>query len=187
MKEFNKITSHIIPLVMKDVDTDMIIPAQFMTKVNKEGYGEYLFTRLRDGDASFVFNQPQYKDAQILLSGSNFGCGSSREVAVWALQQAGISVIIAESFSDIFHSNAAKNGLLLIQLPKEVVNAWMQEAENKKCVLTVDLEMQTVCDQDGEVEHFEYDTFRKSCLLKGYDDMDYLLAHLGEIEQHEQA
>ena len=187
MKAFDKITSHIIPLAMKDVDTDMIIPAQFLTQVDKEGYGEHLFTRLRDGDEGFVFNQSQYKDARILLSGSNFGCGSSREHAVWALQQAGISVIVAESFSDIFHSNAAKNGLLLIQLPKVVVSAWMQAAANKSCILTIDLEAQTVCDQDGGIENFEYDAFRKSCLLKGYDDVDYLLAHLGEIEQHEQS
>jgi 3-isopropylmalate/(R)-2-methylmalate dehydratase small subunit len=187
MKEFNKITSHIIPLPMKDVDTDMIIPAQFLTQINKEGYGEHLFTRLRESDQSFAFNQPQYEGARILLSGSNFGCGSSREHAVWALQQAGIDVIIAASFSDIFHSNAAKNGLLLIQLPKTVVNGWIQAAENKSCVLTVDLEAQTVCEQDHHTEHFDYDAFRKSCLLRGYDDMDYLLAHLDDIEQHEQA
>ena len=137
MRAFTTLKSKIIPLPMKDVDTDMIIPAQHLTQTNKEGYGEYLFSRLKAEDAGFILNQEKYSDAKILVSGFNFGCGSSREHAVWALQQSGVDVVIAESFSDIFANNSAKNGLLLITQPKAQIDQWTQEAETAICQLTV--------------------------------------------------
>ncbi|MDF3055383.1 MAG: leuD [Gammaproteobacteria bacterium] len=176
MKKFQIITSRVIPLPMKDVDTDMIIPAQYLTQTNKEGYGEALFSGLKKQNANFVFNQPQYREAKILLSESNFGCGSSREHAVWALMQAGIEVIIAESYSDIFFNNAAKNGLLLISMHKAAIDAFFKETEKKEgLILTVDLEQQNIRTLAGDSFHFAYDDFRKTCLLNGYEDMDYLL------------
>ena len=122
MQAFTQITSSVIPLPLKDVDTDMIIPAQYLTLTSKSGYGDHLFSRLREQDQDFVFNQACYQDAEILLSGENFGCGSSREHAVWALLQHGIKVVIAESFSDIFFNNSAKNGLLLVALAKSAID-----------------------------------------------------------------
>ena len=173
MKPFKTITSGVIPLPMNDIDTDMIIPAQYLTQTSKQGYGEFVFKGLRASDPDFPFNQPRYQQSEILLSGFNFGCGSSREHAVWALQQFGLRVIIAESFSDIFFSNAAKNGLLLIQLDKETIQRLAQFRE-----VTVDLEKQHVVCESGTFT-FDYDPFRKSCLLEGYDDMDYLINAVG--------
>ncbi len=182
MQAFNALTSQLIPLAMKDVDTDMIIPAQHLTQINREGYGQFLFERLKINDPNFVFNQTVYQSATILLSESNFGCGSSREHAVWALQQAGIKVVIAESFSDIFFNNAAKNGLLLISLPMEAIRVLFQAAQRSEFTLTVDLEQQRIWDGSDIDYHFDYDPFRKMCLLNGYDDMDYLLSAIREIE-----
>ena len=173
MEVFQAVTSQVIPLDMSHVDTDMIIPAQFLTKINKNGYGEHVFQRLREQDADFVFNDPQYQNAQILLTRTNFGCGSSREHAVWAIVQAGVRVIIGESFSDIFYNNAAKNGLLLITLDSTDIDALF--SENKPLTVTVNLADQLVSIDNGLQYHFEYDPFRKSCFLKGQDDLDYLL------------
>ena len=173
MEKFTAFTSHTVPLPIKDVDTDMIIPAQHLTRTEKTGYGQFLFEHLRAMDPDFPLNQPQYQDAQILLSESNFGCGSSREHAVWAIQQGGFKAVIAMSFSDIFFNNAAKNGLLLIQLPKPVIRQWLQQ---DTVHLTVNLAEQTVIEQDGTQHAFDYDPFRKHCLLEGLDDLDYLLA-----------
>jgi 3-isopropylmalate/(R)-2-methylmalate dehydratase small subunit len=175
MKKFTQFKSNVIPLNMNDVDTDMIIPAQYLTQVSKSGYGEYLFENLKVNDPQFVFNNPKYKNAKILLSKDNFGCGSSREHAVWALQQAGIDVVIAESFSDIFFNNSAKNGLLLIMLSKKEINILMTQAELSLTDLIIDLENQIVSDKNEKKYHFEYDAFRKECLIKGQDDLDYLL------------
>src|SRR5271170_2456530 len=116
MKKIMQISSKTIPLAMNDVDTDLIIPAQYLTSVSRAGYGKNLFIRLRQSDPDFIFNNPVFTGANILISGENFGCGSSREHAVWALQEAGIQVVIAVSFGDIFFANSGKNGLLLIQL-----------------------------------------------------------------------
>jgi 3-isopropylmalate/(R)-2-methylmalate dehydratase small subunit len=183
MQTFTKITSSVIPLALKDVDTDMIIPAQYLTQINKQGYGQYLFQRLREQDPNFVFNQPQYKQAQILLAEANFGCGSSREHAVWALLQAGIQVVIAESFSDIFFNNAAKNGLLLVSVDALLTKQWFSQAQTKDLYLTVDLATQQIQEVAGKSYHFDYDPFRKDCLLQGYDDLDYLLAAMADIDQ----
>ncbi len=187
MQAFQPITSRVIPLPMKDIDTDMIIPAQYLTQINREGYGEALFKRLKEQDTHFVFNQAQYQHAQILLTGSNFGCGSSREHAVWALLQAGIQVIIAESFSDIFFSNAAKNGLLLISVTPATSNPWLQQAEHGTLTLSVDLTTQTITATDGHAVTFDYDPFRKECLLHGYDDLDYLLQAMPAIDAYHAA
>ncbi len=184
MQAFQTLTSHVIPLPMKDVDTDMIIPAQFLTQTSREGYGEALFIRLKQQDKNFVFNQEKYQGANILLSGENFGCGSSREHAVWALLQGGIKVVIAESFSDILFNNAAKNGLLLIALPQATIASLSQQSQAEGLTLTVDLSAQTITHSNGEVYAFDYDPFRKDCLLQGNDDLDYLLDAMPTIDNY---
>lgn len=186
MEAFKIINSNAIPLWLNDIDTDMIIPAEFLTQITKNGYGESLFFRLKENDEKFVFNDPAYTNAQILIAGDNFGCGSSREHAVWAILQAGIKVIIAPSFSDIFFNNAAKNGLLLIALDKDVAKKMSEKAENPKQEIRVDLENQIVT-VDNNSYSFDYDPFRKNCLLNGLDDMTYLVDHLDVIKQFEQA
>lgn len=186
MQKFIEFSSTVIPLAMKDVDTDMIIPAQYLTQINRDGYGKYLFKNLKTMESNFVFNQQQYLDSQILLAQTNFGCGSSREHAVWALMQAGIKTIIAESFSDIFFNNAQKNGLLLITLNKPDIVTLFSQSQNQLLTLAIKLEQQIICSSD-KVFHFDYDPFRKTCLLNGYDDLDYLLNSLDQIEAFKSA
>ncbi len=175
MQAFKKIVSQAIPLEMDNVDTDMIIPAQYLTKVDDEGYGQYLFQRLREQDSSFVFNDPCYDKAKVLISKSNFGCGSSREHAVWALMQAGIRAVIAESYSDIFFNNAAKNGLLLIRLPAPVIDSLLTMVKSSAPTMTIELDKQRVSLANQQSHRFEYDPFYKECLIKGQDELDYLL------------
>jgi 3-isopropylmalate/(R)-2-methylmalate dehydratase small subunit len=181
MEAFTKTTSTAIPLPLRDVDTDMIIPASFLTSVSRDGYGENVFRRLRDQDPEFAFNQPQYKGAQILVVGDNFGCGSSREHAVWALTGWGLRVIIGKSFADIFSSNSGKNGLLLLTLPDAIVDSILEQASSGNYEITVDLESQTVALPDGESHTFDIDPFRKHCLVSGLDDIDYIRSHSDEI------
>ena len=185
MNAFKTLKSNALPLWLSDIDTDMIIPAEFLTQTTKDGYGKSLFCRLKEKDSNFVFNKEEYKDAKILIAGDNFGCGSSREHAVWALIQAGIKVIIAPSFSDIFFNNSAKNGLLLISLEKNTVKSLCDLAENSNYEFSVDLENQKVKTKSEEYS-FDYDPFRKECLLKGLDDMTYLLSLKDKIKQFEQ-
>ncbi|OGT63936.1 MAG: 3-isopropylmalate dehydratase small subunit [Gammaproteobacteria bacterium RIFCSPHIGHO2_12_FULL_45_9] len=175
MKSFHQVTSIVMPLDMDNVDTDMIIPAQFLTKVDRKGYGEHVFQRLREQDTHFVWHDVRYCGAEILLTRANFGCGSSREHAVWALQQAGIQVVIAESYSDIFYNNAVKNGLLVISLSATEIEALMQKAKQSVMAVAIDLLSQTMVVGTENPIHFDYDPFRKACLLKGQDDLDYLL------------
>ncbi|NLF25392.1 MAG: 3-isopropylmalate dehydratase small subunit [Deltaproteobacteria bacterium] len=182
MQKFTPVNSRIIPLPMKNVDTDMIIPAGFMTSVSREGYGQNLFRRLRDQDPNFPFNLEKYKGAQILAADENFGCGSSREHAVWALCSWGIRAVIAKSFADIFHGNAGKNGLALIKLPEQVVDQILREAQEGDCYATIDLESQTVTLSEGSVHSFDYDPFVKHCLLSGLDDIDYIRSHQDKID-----
>lgn len=182
MQQFTTLSSKAIPLDMHHVDTDMIIPAQYLTLIDKQGFGEHLFQRLRDQDAGFVFNDAQYQGSQILLARENFGCGSSREHAVWALLQAGIRVVIAESFSDIFYNNAAKNGLLLITLSTEDIAHLFAAARTEDSVFQVDLAIQEVTSSTGLNLPFEIEPYRKECLLLGRDDLDYLLATVESIE-----
>ncbi len=184
MKKFTSINAKAVPLDLNDVDTDLIIPAQFLTSVSREGFGANLFKRLRDGDPSFAFNRPEYKDAKILIANDNFGCGSSREHAVWALQGWGIETVIAKSFADIFTSNSAKNGLLLVKLAPDVVDSLRGEASRGALTVEVNLDKCTVSAGDGRAYPFEYDPFRRHCLMNGLEDLDYLLSHRAEIEAH---
>src|SRR5271170_1813611 len=159
MERFTALTSKVIPLPMKDVDTDLIIPAQFLTSISRDGYGQNLFRRLRDNDPNFPFNQSRYEGASILVTDHNFGCGSSREHAVWALTGAGLKVVIAKSFADIFYNNSAKNGLMLVVLPEAVVDKLLNEAKEGELTLAVDLEQQLVKHAGGETYSFDYDQF----------------------------
>jgi 3-isopropylmalate/(R)-2-methylmalate dehydratase small subunit len=184
MEKFTKITSKAIPLPIRDVDTDMILPAQFMTSVSRDGYGQNLFTRLRSADPEFPLNKAEYADAKILLTETNFGCGSSREHAVWALTGAGFRVVIGKGFADIFYNNSPKNGLLLIVLPAAVIDDLMKRAAGGALQLTVDLESQQVTEADGRSHKFEFDSFRKHCMLEGLDDLDYIMAARGKIDSY---
>ena len=185
MKKFTSVTSSVCPLPIKDVDTDMIIPAQYMTSVSKNGYGENLFRRLRDSDENFPLNQNRYKESKILVADDNFGCGSSREHAVWALASWGIEVIIAKSFADIFSSNCAKSGLLLITLAAPVVDYYLEKAASTEgLTLSVDLASQQIKEQENaKIIDFDYNPFRKHCLLQGLEDLDYILSKSKEISE----
>ena len=185
MNKFTNLTSHITPLNLDNVDTDMIIPAQHLKSVSKEGYGENVFSALRSLYPDFVLNKSQYAAGKILVSKDNFGCGSSREHAVWAIQQYGIQTVICSSFSDIFFNNSAKNGLLLIIQPLELIEEWLNLAENQPdLAMTINLEQQTIL-YNGQNYHFNYDGFRKHCLINGLDDLDFLLSHNNEINRYE--
>lgn len=183
MDKFEKLKSKVVPLPMTDVDTDLIIPAQFLTSISREGYGQNLFRRLRDNDPNFPFNLERFKDAAILVAGENFGCGSSREHAVWALAGAGIKAVIAPSFADIFFSNSAKNGLVLVTLPAAQVERMLVEAQAGEFEVTVDLESQTVTLPSAETFKFEFDQFRKHCILNGLDDIDYILSFKDKVAE----
>jgi 3-isopropylmalate/(R)-2-methylmalate dehydratase small subunit len=181
MEPCTRITSVVAPVAIKDVDTDMIIPAQYLTSISRDGFGPHLFVRLRTSRPDFYQNQPRFHGTQILVADSNFGCGSSREHAVWALLGAGIRVVIAPSFADIFAGNSAKNGLLLVTLPEPVVQQLLVDASQRDVSLTVDLASQNVMSDDGRMWSFPYDPFRKHCLLNGLDDLEYLRSRLDRI------
>lgn len=182
MEKFHAWTGKVVPIRMNDVDTDMILPAQFLTSISRQGYGENLFRRLRDQDPNFSLNLEKYKGASILLSDTNFGCGSSREHAVWALQGAGIKVVIAKSFADIFSNNSGKNGLLLLVLDPNQVDDLLKRAENYALELSVDLELQLI--QGPGFEYmFNIDAFQKHCFLEGLDELDYLLVEKESINK----
>jgi 3-isopropylmalate/(R)-2-methylmalate dehydratase small subunit len=191
MEKFTKLTGTAAPLPMINVDTDKIIPKQFLRTIKRTGLSEGLFYELRFDEAGkpktgFVLDQPAYKDAQILVAGENFGCGSSREHAPWAILDAGIRCVIAPSFGDIFYNNCFKNGILPIQLPKEQVDLLMDDAERgANAVVTVDLEKQEIAGPDGGTVRFEIDPFRKHCLLNGLDDIGQTLEKTGSIDAYE--
>jgi 3-isopropylmalate/(R)-2-methylmalate dehydratase small subunit len=173
------------------VDTDQIIPKQFLKRIERTGYGDFLFFDWRlmpDGQPvdSFVLNDPRYKGAQILVAGKNFGCGSSREHAAWALSDFGFRVVIAPTFADIFFSNAGKNGIVLARLSDQEVDTLLQNAQKiPNYQLTVSLEAQTVTDGRGFEAKFEIDPFRKFCLLEGLDDIGLTLRHAAELDKFE--
>ena len=177
MEKFTKLAGVAAPMPLVNIDTDMIIPKQFLKTIKRTGLGANLFDEMRfDRDGKeieeFVLNQPAFREARILVAGDNFGCGSSREHAPWALLDFGIRCVISTSFADIFYNNCFKNGILPIKLPKEQVDALMEDAERgSNARMTVDLEEQTVTGSDGEVYCFEIDPFRKHCLLNGLDDI----------------
>ena len=191
MEKFTKLDSVAAPLKMINVDTDRIIPKQFLKTIKRSGLGRFLFNDMRfsvDGSekVDFVLNQPSYRDAQILVAGDNFGCGSSREHAPWALQDFGIRCVISSSFADIFYNNSFKNGILLIKVSPEELEALMDDAEKGgNARLTVDLESQTISRPSGEEVRFEIDPFRKHCLLEGLDDIELTLHHKTEIDGFE--
>ena len=181
MEKFDKLTGIAAPLPMMNVDTDMIIPKQFLKTIARTGLGKNLFDEMRfdqDGNeiSDFVLNKPAYRNARILVSGENFGCGSSREHAPWALLDFGIRVVIAPSFADIFYNNCFKNGILPIVLPQEQVDMLMDDAaRGANATVTVDLENQTISGPDGGTIGFAVDPFRKHCLLNGLDDIGLTL------------
>ena len=181
MQPFTKLTATAVPLRAENVDTDQIIPARYLTAVTKEGMGAGLFSAWRynaDGsdNPDFVLNQPEYKGGEVLIAGRNFGSGSSREHAVWALTEYGFRSVISPGFADIFYNNSLKNGLLPVTLPEETVNMLLDLVEEEpETTIVVDLENQIVTLPDGQQLGFDIDPFRKICLLRGLDDMGYLL------------
>jgi 3-isopropylmalate/(R)-2-methylmalate dehydratase small subunit len=186
MEPIKTIHAQAMPLNRSDVDTDQIIPAKYLKLVDRFGFGKYLFDSWRK-DESFVLNDPVYANAQVLIAGPNFGCGSSREHAPWALQDYGFKAIIAPSFADIFRNNCGKIGLLLITLRPDEVDILMQAAEQKpQRTLSIDLEAQSV-KLDGEEwsMHFEIDPFLKHCLLNGLDDISLTLQNEDSISKFE--
>jgi len=185
MQPFRKLTSTVQPLDRANVDTDQIIPKQFLKRIERSGYEDYLFFDWRK-DPDFELNHPRHKGAQILVAGKNFGCGSSREHAAWALHNYGFRCVIAPSFADIFHSNAGKNGILLITLPEEQVKHLLHKAKhNDGYKLDVSLEDDTIQDSDGWKTGFAIDPFRRYCLLEGLDDIGLTLRHANPLDQFE--
>ncbi|MCL4870579.1 MAG: 3-isopropylmalate dehydratase small subunit [Anaerolineae bacterium] len=193
MQSFTTLTSTFIPVPFNDVDTDQIIPAEYLKVTSKDGLVEGLFQRWRyrpDGtpDPAFPLNQPEYQGAQILLAGDNFGCGSSREHAPWALQGWGFKAIISTSFADIFRNNALKNGLLPVAVDAETHEQLLEmSTESPQLQLTIDLATQMVTLPGGRTTTFPIDHFSKTCLLEGLDQLGYLLKQAERIAEYEQA
>ena len=201
MKKFERFEGVVAPLDRANVDTDLIIPKQFLKSIKRTGFGVNLFDELRYLDEGqpgqdcsnrplnpdFVLNQPRYQNAEVLLTRRNFGCGSSREHAPWALEDFGFKVVVAPSFADIFYNNAFKNGLLLVRLEENEIERLFQEAEKREgYALDVDLENQRIITPRGEILEFEVDEFRKHCLLEGLDDIGITLKDDAVIRQFEQ-
>ena len=193
MKAISNVDGRVAVLDRPDVDTDQIIPKQFLKRIERTGYGQFAFFDWRFDEEGnevpgFELNQPQFAGAKILLAGRNFGCGSSREHAAWALQDYGFDVVIAPSFGDIFRSNAAKVGMIIVQLPDDQVNDLMESVDlDQGSNLTVDLEALTVTTPDGKTIPFTFDTSTRHRLLNGLDDIDLTLQHEGEITAYETA
>ena len=192
MQKFDQLTGVAAPLPMMNVDTDMIIPKQFLKTIKRTGLGKNLFDEMRytpDGKEipDFVLNKPQYRKARILVAGANFGCGSSREHAPWALLDFGIRCVIAPSFADIFYNNCFKNGILPIKLSKEDVDKLMDDAERgANAIISIDLEKQEIRGPDGGCIRFDIDPFRKECLLNGLDDIGLTMQKAANIDSYEQ-
>jgi 3-isopropylmalate/(R)-2-methylmalate dehydratase small subunit len=191
MEKFEKVSGIAAPMPLVNIDTDMIIPKVFLKTIKRSGLGVNLFDEMRydrQGNeiADFVLNKPQYREASILVAGDNFGCGSSREHAPWALADFGIKVIVSTSFADIFYNNCFKNGMLPIVLPQEQVDILMKDAEKgANARMEVDLEAQTISTSDGETFSFDVDPFKKHCLLEGLDDIGLTLAKASSIDTFE--
>ncbi len=191
MQKFTTLTGIAAPMPLVNIDTDMIIPKQFLKTIQRSGLGKNLFDEMRytqDGAeiADFILNQPAYRKAEIIVAGDNFGCGSSREHAPWALLDFGIRCVISTSFADIFYNNCFKNGILPIVLPKEVVDVLMADAKRgANARISVDLEAQTVTTSDGQVFAFDVDGHRKHCLINGLDDIGLTLEKAAAIDSFE--
>jgi 3-isopropylmalate/(R)-2-methylmalate dehydratase small subunit len=193
MEPFNKLEGVAAPLNMINVDTDMIIPKQYLKTIHRTGLGKALFDEMRfnqDGSEKpdFVLNKPAYRQAKILVAGANFGCGSSREHAPWALLDFGIRCVIATSFADIFYGNCFKNGILPIQLPQEQVDKLMDDAERgANAIISIDLEKQEIRGPDGGMIKFDVDEFRKQVLMNGWDDISLTLRAEDKISSFEKS
>jgi 3-isopropylmalate/(R)-2-methylmalate dehydratase small subunit len=191
MDKFNKLTGVAAPMPLINIDTDMIIPKQFLKTIKRTGLGKNLFDEMRYDDKGneipdFVLNKPAYRNAQILVTGENFGCGSSREHAPWALADFGIKCVIAASFADIFYNNCFQNGILPIVLPQAEVDKLMDDAERgSNAVVTVDLEAQEIRGPDGGIIKFDLDPFRKHCMLEGLDGVGLTMKKADEIATYE--
>ena len=192
MEKFETFTGIAAPMPLVNIDTDMIIPKVFLKSIARTGFGKNLFDEMRynrDGTEipDFVLNKPQYREAQILIAGDNFGCGSSREHAPWALDDFGIKVIVSTSFADIFFNNCFKNGMLPVVLPQEQVDVLMKDAEKgENARMTVDLEAQEITTSEGDVIKFDVDAFKKHCLLNGLDDIGLTLEKADSIKTFEE-
>ena len=191
MEKFEKLTGIAAPMPLVNIDTDMIIPKVFLKTIKRSGLGVNLFDEMRydrQGNEipDFVLNKPQYREAKILIAGDNFGCGSSREHAPWAIADFGIRCVISTSFADIFYNNCFKNGILPIVLPQEDVDKLMDDAERgANAVVTVDLENQTIQGPDGGTINFDVDPFKKHCLLNGLDDIGLTMEKAASIDAFE--
>ena len=191
MDKFTTLTGVAAPMPIVNIDTDMIIPKQFLKTIERTGLARGLFFEMRFEDdgaekTEFVLNQPAYRKAQIIVAGDNFGCGSSREHAPWALLDFGIRCVISTSFADIFYNNCFKNGILPIRVTPDELEKLMDDANRgANATLTVDLAAQEIRGPDGGVIHFEIDPFRKHCLLEGLDDIGQTLVHAAAIAAHE--
>ena len=192
MDKFETLTGIAAPMPLINIDTDMIIPKQFLKTIKRSGLGVNLFDEMRydaDGNENpdFVLNKPAYRDAQIIVAGDNFGCGSSREHAPWALLDFGVRCVISTSFADIFYNNCFKNGILPIVLPKDQVDALMEDAERgANARVTVDLDAQIVTASDGTTYPFEVDAFKRRCLMEGLDDIGLTMEKAGSIDAFEE-
>ena len=191
MDKFEKLSGIAAPMPLINIDTDMIIPKAFLKTIKRSGLGVNLFDEMRyqdDGSENpdFVLNKPQYRETEILVAGDNFGCGSSREHAPWAIKDFGIRCVISTSYADIFFNNCFKNGILPIVLPKAQVDVLMKDAEKgSNARIEVDLEAQTVTTSDGETFSFEVDAFKKHCLLNGLDDIGLTMEKAASIDAYE--
>ena len=191
MKKFEKFSGIAAPMPLVNIDTDMIIPKQFLKTIKRSGLGVNAFAEMRyksDGSEveDFILNKTAYRDSSILIAGDNFGCGSSREHAPWALSDFGIKVVVSTSFADIFFNNCFKNGMLPITLPEEQVKILMNDSEKgSNARIEVDLEAQTITSSDGDVFSFEVDPFKKHCLLNGLDDIGLTMEKSLSIEAFE--
>ena len=191
MEPFRTISSLAAPLDRTNVDTDQIIPKQFLKRIERTGYGEFLFFDWRrtsngDPDPEFELNDPRYRGARILIAGKNFGCGSSREHAPWALMDFGITCVISSSFADIFYNNCFSNGLLPVVLKPDEVHALMGEAKGGNHVFSIDLESQSVTAPSGATFRFDIDPSRKEKMLKGLDAIGETLEHAADIDRFEE-
>jgi len=191
MEAIRRHTGQVVPLNMSNIDTDQIIPKQFLTRIERTGFGQFLFFNWRldeEGNKrpEFNLNKPQYKDASILITGENFGCGSSREHAPWSLLDYGFKIIIAPNFADIFYNNSFKNGLVPIEVEKNQVNAWLKEAEEGILNLTVDLEKKTIRDEEKDLEiNFEMPEYRRQNIINGWDEIALTLKNEDKISKYE--
>jgi 3-isopropylmalate/(R)-2-methylmalate dehydratase small subunit len=191
MEKFTTLTGVAAPMPLVNIDTDMIIPKQYLKTIKRTGLGVHLFDEMRytaegEEEPGFVLNQPAYRDASILIAGDNFGCGSSREHAPWALLDFGIRCVVSTSFADIFYNNCFKNGILPVILPQDAVDHLMDDAtKGSNARITVDLEAQTVTASDGRTFKFDIDPFKKHCLLNGLDDIGLTLEKVSAIDAYE--